>query len=140
MNRFFACLPFVCFLCGCTPTPEAPKENLPEILAAGLKVYTANCATCHQTDGYGVSNMLPALVDNAVVAGDPVVLVRLVLKGPAAVLPADRPHYSNTMPPFNRLTDEQIADVLTYIRHDYGHEAPPIDVHQVQTIRAQFGS
>jgi mono/diheme cytochrome c family protein len=139
MKRFIVLLPFASLLFGCTPTPEAPKEASPEVLASGLQVYTANCATCHQVDGSGVATLQPALVNDDIVAGDPTQLIRVVLKGPAAVLPPGRPRYYNTMPPFNRLTDQQIADVLTYIRHDYGQQASPIDVQQVQATRAEFG-
>ena len=73
-------------------------------------------------------------------AGDPEMLIRVVLQGPAAVLPEDRPHYTNMMPPFSRLTDQQISDLLSYLRHDFGHQASPVGVEQVQTVRAQFGS
>jgi mono/diheme cytochrome c family protein len=41
------------------------------------------------------------------------------------------------MPPFSRLTDQQIADVLTYIRDDFGHQTSTISARQVQTIRAR---
>ncbi|HUB66456.1 MAG TPA: cytochrome c [Candidatus Methylacidiphilales bacterium] len=140
MKRFFLGLPVACLLAGCTPAPETPQGASPQVLEAGHQIYTANCATCHQVDGYGVENMQPALVNDDIVAGDPQMLVRVLLKGPAAVLPPDRPHYSNTMPVFARLTDEQIADVLTFIRHDYGNQASPISAQQVQTIRAQSGS
>lgn len=139
MKRLFLLLPFASLLFGCTQAPEAPQEASPQVIASGLKVYTANCATCHQGDGYGVTNMQPALVDDDIVAGDPALLIRAVLKGPATVLPPGRPRYSNAMPPFNRLTDQQIADVLTYIRHDFGHQASVIEARQVQTIRTQFG-
>jgi mono/diheme cytochrome c family protein len=139
MKRFFFFLPLASLLCGCTQTPDVPAVASPEVLAAGHQVYTANCETCHQPDGYGVPNMQPALVDDDIVAGDPTQIIRVVLQGPATVLPAGRPTYANVMPAFKQLTDEQIADVLTYIRHDYGHGASPIAVDQVHTVRAQFG-
>ena len=59
--------------------------------------------------------MQPALVSNAVVSGDPSVVIKLILKGPAAVLPPDRPHYSNVMPAFAQvLSDQDIADAESY--------------------------
>jgi mono/diheme cytochrome c family protein len=139
MKRFLILLPLASLFFGCTPGPQTPKEASPQVLASGLQVYTTNCATCHQVDGSGVPNIQPALIDDDIVAGDPTQLIRVVLQGPTAVLSPDRPRYSNKMPSFNRLTDQQIADVLTYIRHDYGHEASVINLQQVQTVRAQFG-
>ena len=86
-------------------------------------------------DGTGVPNLQPALVADAVVASDPNILIRLVLEGPAKVLPADRPAYSNTMPPFYQLSDQDIADVLTYVRQQYGGKASAIDPNQVAALR-----
>jgi mono/diheme cytochrome c family protein len=119
MKRSFILLLFASLLFGCS--------------------HTANCATCHQPDGYGVPNMQPALVDDDIVAGDPTQIIRVVVQGPVAVLPPGRPAYGNTMPSFTQLTDEQIADVLTYIRHEYGHNASVIDAQDVRTVRSQFG-
>ncbi len=140
MKRFLFTLPLACALFACSKAPEAASTPPPvDHVAAGLQVYTANCAVCHQVDGYGVSGIQPALVDNEIVTGDADRLIQIVLKGPAAVLPKDRPRYSNVMPPFNRLTDDQIADVLTYVRHDFDHGAPAIEAAQVKTTRAQAG-
>ena len=140
MKQLLVLLPFVVLMVGCSQSPEAPAVDPAKVLADGQKVYTTNCETCHQPDGYGVPNMQPALVDDDIVAGDTTQLIRVVLQGPAKVLPAGRPTYANVMPSFNQLTDEQIADVLTYIRHEYGHDASPVDAQQVKTVRSQFGS
>jgi mono/diheme cytochrome c family protein len=109
-------------LIGCTPSaPQAPKETSDQILASGLQVYTTNCLSCHQVDGSGVPNMQPALAGDPVMNGDPNLLIRVVLKGPAAVLPEDRPTYGNT------------------IRHNFGNQSGAIEESQVQTIRSQLG-
>ena len=139
MKRFFVFLPFTGLLLCCSQAPDAPKETSTQALTAGVQVYTANCAACHQVDGSGVPNIQPALIDDDIVAGDPNLLIRAVLNGPAKVLPPGRPTYSNAMPAFSRLTDQQIADVLTYIRHDFGEQASAIDAQQVQVIRTQSG-
>ena len=91
-------------------------------VAQGQKLYTYNCSACHQAAGQGMANMAPALKDNPIVAGDSKQLIQILLKGPAAVLPADRPHFgSNTMDSFYyKLDDDQVAALLTYMRHDFG--------------------
>jgi glucose/arabinose dehydrogenase/cytochrome c5 len=99
-------------------TKAAPADD-----SRGAQVYRQICASCHMADGAGVPNMHPALVGSAVVAGDPTTLVRVLLKGPAAVLPANRPTYSNPMPPFAGLPDEDLAAVLTYLRKTFGKGA-----------------
>ncbi|HTY85964.1 MAG TPA: c-type cytochrome [Candidatus Acidoferrum sp.] len=101
-------------------------------------VYQSVCASCHMADGSGVPNLQPALRGDAVVTGDPDRLIRVVLEGPARVLPADRPRYSNTMPPLSALTDEQVASVLTYVRQQFGGNGSAILPEQVKAVRSQL--
>ena len=72
-------------------------------------------------DGSGVPNLQPSLLDSAIVRGDPATLIRVILHGPAAVLPADRPKYSNLMPGFEpALNDTQVADLASFVRQAFG--------------------
>ncbi|MFI5184616.1 MAG: PQQ-dependent sugar dehydrogenase [Vicinamibacteria bacterium] len=102
----------------------------------GGKLYAQACASCHMADGTGVPHMHPALVGSAVVSGDPATLVRVLLRGPAAALPSGRPTYSNPMPPFDSMTDEDLAAVLTYLRSAFGKGAPPVTAASVAAQRA----
>jgi aldose sugar dehydrogenase len=79
--------------------------------------------------------MHPPLVGSAVVAGDPATLVRVLLKGPAAALPVGRPTYSNPMPPFAALSDDDLAAVLTYLRATFGKGASAITPASVAAQR-----
>jgi mono/diheme cytochrome c family protein len=70
------------------------------------------------------------------VAGNPDRLIRVVLHGPAQVLPADRPKYAVQMPPFAAvLNDADIAEVLTFARRSFGMGAAPITAAQVAAQR-----
>ena len=86
-------------------------------------------------DGSGAGQMQPALLGSVIVKGDPTQIIRIVLKGPAAVLPADRRKYGNVMPALSMLTDEQIANVLTYVRQNFGGGAAAITPAQVAAQR-----
>jgi mono/diheme cytochrome c family protein len=117
----------------------APAGAQPALAAdhsPGAKVYRTLCAICHQPDGSGVATMQPRLMDDPIVAGDPATLVKVLLQGPAAVLPAGRPHYQNVMPPMAGLPDRDIANVLTFVRKAFGHGASPITAAQVAALRA----
>jgi mono/diheme cytochrome c family protein len=104
----------------------------------GQTVYQQACATCHMADGSGVPSLQPAIDGgNRVVVGDPNTLVAVILKGAQNVLPADRERYSNQMPTFETLTDDEIAAVLTYIRSSLGNKASPITPKQVAAVRAK---
>lgn len=101
----------------------------------GKALYEQICAACHMADGSGAGQMQPALAGSAVLKGDATQVIRVVLKGPAAVLPADRPKYANVMPAFSMLTDEQIANVVTYVRQSFGRGATAVTPAQVAAQR-----
>jgi glucose/arabinose dehydrogenase/mono/diheme cytochrome c family protein len=108
----------------------------PDDGSRGAELYQQTCAACHMPDGQGVPSMQPSLVGSAVVAGDPATLIRVVLQGPAQVLPADRPKYAVQMPPFaSALNDADIAEVLTFVRRHFGNGASGVTTAQVAAAR-----
>lgn len=115
------------------PTPPAKTD----INTAGGKVYQQFCAACHMPNGSGVPGMHPALTGNAVVAGDPDRLIRVILRGPAAVLPADREKFANVMPPFALLDDSNLANLVNYLRQSHAPGTSEVTAAQVAAIRAQ---
>jgi glucose/arabinose dehydrogenase len=111
----------------------APDDKIPS-----NKIFTLVCSACHMADGKGVPSMQPPLVGSAVVAGDPKQLINVLLKGPAAVLPADRAKYSSAMPAFNILNDEDLAGVINYVRARFAPSAPKVTPAQVAAERAKL--
>ncbi len=103
----------------------------------GRTLYNQLCAACHMPDGSGAGRLNPGLTASAVVAGDPRILVDVILRGPDAALPPDRPKYANMMPGFAMLEDQQVADLVTYLRSTFGPRVVPITAEQVAKIRAQ---
>ncbi len=101
------------------------------------KIFTTVCAACHMPDGRGVPSMQPPLVGSRVVAGDPPQLINVLLKGPAAVLPSDRAKYTGSMPPFNVLSDVEIAGVINYLRDRFAPNGAKVTPEQVATQRAK---
>jgi len=119
--------------------PIAPKPRASATPDdAGARLYRQSCAACHMADGGGVPGMQPSLKGSRIVAGDPVTLIRLLLRGPAVALPATRERYTNTMPAFVHLSDSEIASLLTYVRRRFG-PAPSAALvpGQVTRLRAQ---
>lgn len=104
----------------------------------GGKIYAAVCAACHMPNGSGVPAMQPALTANAIVAGDTDRLINVILKGPVAVLPADREKFSNVMPPFAAVYDDaEVASLINYLRANFAPSAPKVTPAQVATQRAK---
>lgn len=114
----------------------AEKEASVNFNARGKATYEQICAACHMPNGVGAPPMQPGLIGSAVVRGESKTLINVVLRGPAAVLPADRPKYNNMMPPLATLSDQQIADTLTYVRQRFGEGAAAITPQQVAEQRA----
>jgi mono/diheme cytochrome c family protein len=102
----------------------------------GKTIYQTYCLVCHQADGGGVPRMNPPFVKEWV-GGDKSRLVRLLLKGSNGKVEIDGDKFSNTMPPQPTFTDQQIADVLTFVRSSFGFKASAITATEVKTIRAK---
>lgn len=108
----------------------------PDDRSRGAQVYQQICAACHMPDGTGVPGTQPPLVGSAVVAGDSATFIRVVLHGPADVLPAGRPRYSVVMPPFAAvLNDADLAETVTFVRRVFGKGASPVTAAQVAAER-----
>ncbi|WP_082190078.1 cytochrome c [Frateuria defendens] len=104
--------------------------------ARGAGLYVDSCAACHRTDGKGYTRFFPALAGNTVVqAADPTSLISIVLNG--NTLPGLHAAPSPiTMPPFGwRLSDQQVADVVTFIRGSWGNQAAPVSAAEVARLR-----
>ncbi|HEX6191114.1 MAG TPA: c-type cytochrome [Chitinophagaceae bacterium] len=103
----------------------------------GKKVYKVYCATCHQADGGGVPSLNPPLQKTTHVLGSKTKLIRIILKGMNTHEEIDGEIYSNVMAPHNHLSDQQIADVLTYIRNSFGNKAVAVTPGDVKYVRAR---
>ncbi len=112
------------------PTPAAAADT-----AKGAELYAQACAVCHMADGSGVPNMQPSLDDSKVLAGDSTTLVRLLLEGPKKVLPANRTRYSNEMPTFDSLSDDEIAALANYVRHTFAAKKDVVTPRRVAALR-----
>jgi mono/diheme cytochrome c family protein len=102
----------------------------------GGKIYVQLCAVCHMPAGTGVAGMQPALVGSEVVAGDANTLINVLLKGPQAALPRDREKFSNVMPAFGAVyDDEEIASVINFMRSNFAPKAALVTADQVKAQR-----
>lgn len=103
----------------------------------GEKVYKQFCISCHQTDGGGVPNMNPPLIKTEYVLGEKERLIKIVLHGLNENIEIDGEYFTNPMPALNVLKDQQIADVLTYVRNSFGNKASAITAAEVKAVRAK---
>jgi alcohol dehydrogenase (quinone), cytochrome c subunit len=121
----------------------APDPATAAALAAGreanrgAELYDDNCAACHRTDGAGSANVLPTIAGNStVLTADPRSLIRLVLAGSSLPGTAGAPS-SLGMPGFGwRLSNDEAAQLLTFIRSGWGNQASSVSAREVARVRA----
>jgi len=102
----------------------------------GKAVYTQYCLACHQADGSGVPNMHPPLTPGSWVGKDPNELIAVMMKGLSGKIEVNGEVYKNFMPSHAQLTDEQIADVLSYVRSSFGNNFEAVTPEMVKKIRS----
>lgn len=115
------------------------KGQLP---AAGAKTYIDRCAACHRTDGRGYAPAFPPLAGNPTLMDkDPGSLILIVLRG-ATVAPTEKAPSALTMPGFGHvLNDQEVADVVTFIRQSWGNSGSVVtaaDVHSFRDRNAEW--
>ena len=112
------------------PSAPAGKEH------PGKAVYIKYCQTCHQMDGAGISNMHPPLTPGSWVGKDSKELIAIMMKGLSGKIEVNGEVYKNFMPSHAQLTDEQLADVLSYVRSSFGNNFEPVTAEMVKKVRS----
>jgi mono/diheme cytochrome c family protein len=108
----------------------------------GKKVFSANCVTCHQASGTGVAGQYPPLAGSEIVNGGSHRPAMIVLKGLTGPVKVKGVQYgSAVMQPWDKtLNDQKIADVLTYVRSEWGNKASPVAPAQIAALRKELAS
>jgi mono/diheme cytochrome c family protein len=108
----------------------------------GKKIFAANCQTCHQANGEGVAGQYPPLAGSEFTIGGsrrPAMIVLKGLQGPVKV--KGQMYGTAVMQPWDKtLTDQKIADVLTYVRSEWGNNASPVTAEQIAALRKELAS
>jgi mono/diheme cytochrome c family protein len=120
----------VLFFIGIGPSSQAQD------LIKGKKIYETRCLVCHQADGGGVPNM-NAPLDGAsnVVGNDIARMVRIIKKGYNEKVALDGFYYSNAMTANPDLSDEDIANILSFIRTSWSNKAGKVSLAQVKATK-----
>lgn len=109
----------------------------------GQKVYeTKGCIACHQATGAGVPGQFPPLVGSDWVnAEGPERIIRIVLHGAAGPITVSGQNFNGAMPPWKGvLTDQEIADVLSFVRNHWGNKASIVPLKEVKAVSDKEGA
>ena len=104
----------------------------------GKQVYMSLCFACHQADGKGLPPAFPPLAGSDYMLADRERSLRIVLKGITGPMVVNGQKYDSAMPPQEAvLTDQQVADVLTYVYNAWGNKGDAFSADQAKAMRNQ---
>jgi mono/diheme cytochrome c family protein/glucose/arabinose dehydrogenase len=122
------------------PAPQAAylkkiASTGPAVVSPGQAIYEALCLNCHQASGQGLTGVYPPLAKSEWVAGDVQTLIKITMHGLAGPTKVQGKDYGLVpMPPMG-LDDQQLADVLTYVRSAFGNTASAVKPAEVKAVR-----
>ncbi|MBP9900737.1 MAG: nitrite reductase, copper-containing [Verrucomicrobia subdivision 3 bacterium] len=103
----------------------------------GRGVFMQTCFVCHQLNGEGLPGQIPPLAKSDFLAKlTNEEAIRNVLAGRTGEVIVNGKKYNGTMTPLNYLADDQIANVLTYVRNSFGNEGGVVTMEEVKRVRA----
>jgi cbb3-type cytochrome c oxidase subunit III len=117
-----------------TAAPDANAAS-PRV-AAGAKIFAANCTGCHGANGTGQPGIFPSLAANPYVSGDAKRVIHTVKYGLKGKIVAKGVKYDGVMPAWRgTLSDSQIADVISYVRTTWGNTGSTVTAAQVSAVK-----
>jgi nitrite reductase (NO-forming) len=116
---------------------KAGDLSVKEQIEAGRALFAGTCATCHQADGKGMAGVFPPLAGSDYIAADPRRVPGLMLHGLTGPVTVNGKDYNSTMPPMSQLTDDEVANIATYVLNSWGNPGGRVTKAEVQAIRAQ---
>jgi mono/diheme cytochrome c family protein len=107
----------------------------------GAQIFAAQCAACHQANGQGVPGVFPPLAGSEWVTAKPELIIDILLHGVTGKLTVKGNAYNGAMPAFgDKLSDAELAAVLSHIRTGFGNSAENIDAAAVKAQREASAS
>lgn len=110
---------------------RVPKQGLDK----GKAGYLANCAACHQPEGNGLAGAFPPLAKSDFLKPPYTAAIEAVINGKSGPLKVNGQDYNGVMPAMSQLSDEEVADILTFIVNSWGNpggKVLPADVKKVR--------
>lgn len=108
--------------------------------ARGKTVFGLTCIACHGPDGNGVEGAFPPINGSDWLTGDPAIPAKIIMHGLQGSVEINGKKINSVMPPLVDLNDQQIADVLTYVRQSWKNDAQSVTLDQVKEARAASAS
>lgn len=118
------------------PVEAAPVEAAPATAKTGEEVYNSICMSCHQAGGVGIPAVYPPLAGSDWMGKSNETLSKIVLHGLMGEVEVNGQKYNNVMAPWGgSLSDEEVANVLTFVRSSWGNTGAAVTAEEVKAVR-----
>ena len=111
--------------------------TLQEQIDAGKALFSGTCSTCHQPEGQGMAGVFPPLAKSDYIAADPKRVPSVILHGMVGPVKVNGEDYNSNMPPMAQLTDDEVANISTYVLNSWGNPGGRISKADAAAIRQQ---
>jgi nitrite reductase (NO-forming)/hydroxylamine reductase len=119
---------------------EATKEvSLSDRIARGQQLYLSNCAACHQPNGAGLAGAFPPLAKSDFINGNKTAAIKAVIDGLSGKITVNGQTYNGVMPNMAHLSNEDLADILTYVFNSWGNDKTVVQPAEVAAVRNKTG-
>ncbi|WP_374607597.1 copper-containing nitrite reductase [Thermomonas sp.] len=115
---------------------KAGALSIEEQIAAGKALFTGTCSTCHQPDGKGMEGVFPPLAASDYIKADPKSVPRVILHGLVGPVKVNGKDYNSNMPPMSQLTDDEVANISTYVLNSWGNPGGRVTKADAAAARA----
>jgi uncharacterized protein len=107
-----------------------------EVLKRGQEVYNRTCIACHQPSGKGIPPAFPPLDGSDWLSKDPTISIKIILKGLQGPIKVNGTDFNGMMPAVvPALSDQEIADVLTFVNLSWSNDHPAVTAEEVKKVR-----
>jgi len=110
------------------------KFDLKASIERGKEVYDINCTSCHMEKGDGLEGAFPPLAKSDYLMADKARSIKQILNGASGEMVVNGKTYNGEMPAMD-LTDEQVSDVLNYVRNSWGNKGAAVTPAEVKAQR-----
>ena len=102
---------------------------------AGEARFAGTCSVCHQSSGEGLPGVFPPLAKSDFLMADKKRAIGVVINGLSGKVTVNGTPYSSVMPPMSQLNDDEIANILTYVRNSWGNKGDAVSTEEVKAVR-----
>jgi nitrite reductase (NO-forming) len=107
-----------------------------EQVKAGQQLFAGTCSVCHQANGQGLPNVFPPLAKSSLLAAEPKRIVEIMLHGLAGKVTVNGTEYNSVMPPMTQLTDDEVANIATYVLNSWDNPGGQVNKEDAAKVRA----